>query len=220
MMQQSEIWQAIDRLAASRGLSPSALARQAGLDPTSFNPSKRQTREGRPRWPSTESIARICAATGISFPDFAVLSSPEASDTPLFHFRLLDRRDLESSAPDALFDQDGRPAGSRWDESGFPRMDDPDLYALELNDDSLAPVWRQGDVLFLSPAAPLRPGDRVLLCPAEEKDGNPAPRWHFGEIRHLSRDLTGLAPLDTGTDGAVSLFPSPAWIHRIIWSCQ
>ena len=52
-MQHEDIWQAIDALAAQRGLSASALARSAGLDPTSFNPSKRRTPDGRLRWHST-----------------------------------------------------------------------------------------------------------------------------------------------------------------------
>ena len=55
-----DIWRAIDRLAQTFGYSPSGLAKQAGLDPTSFNKSKRQSADGKPRWPSTESIASPC----------------------------------------------------------------------------------------------------------------------------------------------------------------
>ena len=36
-----EIWKALDALAERFDLTPSALARLAGLDPTSFNRSKR-----------------------------------------------------------------------------------------------------------------------------------------------------------------------------------
>src|SRR6266508_2763061 len=50
MLQHADVWRGIDRLAAKHGLSASGLARRAGLDPTAFNPSKRITREGRPRW--------------------------------------------------------------------------------------------------------------------------------------------------------------------------
>ena len=63
-MQHSQIWRAIDALAARRGLSPSGLARAAGLDPTTFNKSKREATDGRPRWPSTESLARALADAG------------------------------------------------------------------------------------------------------------------------------------------------------------
>src|SRR5690606_7946368 len=67
------IWQAIDALAARHGLTPSALAKLAGLDPTTFNMSKRFSPEGRPRWPSTESIAKVLEATGTPLDEFASL---------------------------------------------------------------------------------------------------------------------------------------------------
>lgn len=70
MLSHEDIWAAIDRLAAAFGYSPSGLARQAGLDPTSFNKSKRVSPDGKPRWPSTESIAKILAVTGATMEDF------------------------------------------------------------------------------------------------------------------------------------------------------
>jgi len=54
MLSHADIWNALDRLAEKAGTSASGLAREAGLDPTSFNRSKRQSREGKFRWPSTE----------------------------------------------------------------------------------------------------------------------------------------------------------------------
>ena len=73
-MRHNEVWRGIDLLAERNGLSASGLARLAGLDPTSFNPSKRQARDGRPRWPSTESIARALEAVGSGMDDFAAKS--------------------------------------------------------------------------------------------------------------------------------------------------
>ena len=61
MLTHNQIWTAIDRLAARAKLSPSGLAKKAGLDPTTFNKSKRVTPEGRQRWPSTESVAKALA---------------------------------------------------------------------------------------------------------------------------------------------------------------
>ena len=53
MLTHAQIWSGIDRLAHRAGLTPSGLARRAGLDPTTFNPSKRFSRDGeKPRWPS------------------------------------------------------------------------------------------------------------------------------------------------------------------------
>ncbi|HKJ74523.1 MAG TPA: helix-turn-helix transcriptional regulator, partial [Alphaproteobacteria bacterium] len=73
MLTHKAIWKAIDELAASHGLSTSGLARRGGLDPTAFNVSKRHSRDGKPRWPSSESIAKILDATGASIDDFARL---------------------------------------------------------------------------------------------------------------------------------------------------
>src|ERR1043166_5040669 len=63
MLTHDQIWGAMDRLAERAGLSASGLAKKWGLDPTTFNKSKRVTVEGRPRWPSTESVAKALGAT-------------------------------------------------------------------------------------------------------------------------------------------------------------
>jgi len=62
-----------DRLAERYGFSASGLAKKAGLDPTSFNRSKRLGPDGRPRWPSTESIAKILHVTGASVEEYIAL---------------------------------------------------------------------------------------------------------------------------------------------------
>ena len=72
-MQHNDIWRALDALAADNGLSASGLARKAGLDPTAFNPSKRTGPDGRARWPSTESVAKVLGATGTGMDAFASL---------------------------------------------------------------------------------------------------------------------------------------------------
>src|ERR1700720_3459962 len=83
MLTHAQIWTAIDRLAARAGLSPSGLARRAGLDPTSFNKSKRATREDKPRWPSTESIAKILTATGENIAGFVALMGNRPATGPV-----------------------------------------------------------------------------------------------------------------------------------------
>lgn len=78
MFTHEDIWRGIDRLASSFGYSPSGLAKQAGLDPTSFNKSKRISPDGKPRWPSTESISKILAVTGATLSDFiSLMDAPE-----------------------------------------------------------------------------------------------------------------------------------------------
>ncbi len=76
MLTHEGIWNAIDQLARRNDLSTSGLARLAGLDPTTFNRSKRFSREGKPRWPSTESIAKILSVTNTPFTEFAALADP------------------------------------------------------------------------------------------------------------------------------------------------
>src|SRR5579859_1922327 len=73
MLRHGDIWRALDRLAAEKGLTASGLARRAGLDPTTFNKSKRVTRDGKLRWPSTESLAKVLEATGSSLTQFVGL---------------------------------------------------------------------------------------------------------------------------------------------------
>ena len=73
MLTHSQIWRAIDALAARHGMSPSGLAKQAGLDPTTFNKSKRGGADGKLRWPSTESLSKVLAATGASLEEFVAL---------------------------------------------------------------------------------------------------------------------------------------------------
>ena len=65
-----QIWHAIDLFARAHGMSCSGLAKRSGLDPTTFNKSKRFSKYEQPRWPSTFSISKILSATGASAKDF------------------------------------------------------------------------------------------------------------------------------------------------------
>ena len=70
-MTHEDLWNAIELFAKAHNLSCSALAKKGGLDPTAFNKCKRFSSVGQPRWPSTQSIAKILEATGERFIDFA-----------------------------------------------------------------------------------------------------------------------------------------------------
>src|ERR1700734_1429656 len=107
----AQIWSALDRLAGRAGLSASGLAKKAGLDPTTFNKSKRVTADGRERWPSTESLARALAATNSSIDSFVRLigDTPRTVQTvPLLGFA--------EAAISGSFDDGGLPAGKDWNE--------------------------------------------------------------------------------------------------------
>ena len=73
MLTHKAIWRGIDMLAAKNQLSASGLAKRAGLDPTTFNKSKRTTKQGKPRWPSTESLSKILDATQTTMGEFVAL---------------------------------------------------------------------------------------------------------------------------------------------------
>src|SRR3979411_3115369 len=104
-----QIWTALDRLAERAGLSASGLAKRSGLDPTTFNKSKRITADGRERWPSTESVAKALAATNSSIDTFVQLIGDTArtvQSLPLL-------RCADTGAGDH-FDDSGFPAGKGW----------------------------------------------------------------------------------------------------------
>jgi phage repressor protein C with HTH and peptisase S24 domain len=144
------VWHAIDALARRYHLSPSGLAKRAGLDPTSFNKSKRVTGEGRPRWPTTESIAKVLEATGASFEDFTALvtAQPKGSRSLAQPIPLIG---LTQAGAGGFFDDGGFPVGQGWDQIRFPRVDDENAYALEVTGDSMQPLYRDGDLLIVSP---------------------------------------------------------------------
>src|SRR3954464_10649194 len=109
MLTHDQIWGALDRLGARAGLSPSGLARRAGLDPTTFNKSKRVTADGRERWPSTESLAKARPASGNSIDIFGQLigeGGRRGQSVPLLG--------LTQAGGAGHFDEHGYPAGKGW----------------------------------------------------------------------------------------------------------
>ncbi len=66
-------WGALDKIAERLGLSVSGLAKGCGLDATAFNKSKRWTRYGKPRWPSTGTVAKVIEFAHITPEEFIQL---------------------------------------------------------------------------------------------------------------------------------------------------
>lgn len=100
MFTHGQIWQGLDRLASSQGYSPSGLAKLAGLDATSFNKSKRTSPEGKPRWPSTESLSKVLTVTNLTMSDF-VSFIDEPSQAKLSQ---QDRKQIAQNAAKALIE--------------------------------------------------------------------------------------------------------------------
>jgi len=208
----AKVWSAIDALARRYNLSASGLAKRAGLDPTSFNKSKRVTGEGRARWPTTESIAKVLEATGASFEDFTALVTTEprggrgrAQPIPLIG--------LTQAGGGGFFDDGGFPVGQGWDQIPFPRVDDENAYALEVTGDSMQPLYRDGDILIVSPNSAPRKGDRIVL------------RTTDGEVmaKILVRRTAKTVELASFNPAHPNLaFPVDRidWMARIVWASQ
>ncbi len=209
MLTHAQIWSALDRLAARSGLSPSGLARRAGLDPTTFNKSKRITADGRARWPSTESVAKSLTATQTTVEDFVKLitdaGNPAEQAVPLIGF-------AEAGAG-GLFDDGGFPVGKGWDEIPFPAVEDEHIYALEISGDSMQPAYRDGTVIIVSPAAPIRRGDRVVV---RTRDGEVMAK----ELKRKTAKTLELRSLNPDHADLVLSAEDVLWVARIVWASQ
>lgn len=206
----AKLWTAIDRLARREGLSASALARRAGLDPTAFNPSKRfgPGDPSRPRWPSSESLTRILAATGVSLSEFAALAE-DAPDRPV-SVPLLG---LARAGDAGFFDDAGYPIGDGWDETDLPASR-PGLFSLRIDGDSMEPVFRPGDRVLVDPShRDVRKGDRVVVRTFE---GETLAK----ELAALTSRTCTLASINPAYPPRVVARRDIEWIARILWVSQ
>jgi phage repressor protein C with HTH and peptisase S24 domain len=208
MLTHDQIWGALDRLAERAGLTASGLAKKAGLDPTTFNKSKRITVEGRPRWPSTESVAKALAATNVPVDTFVSLieDAPRVvQSVPLLGFA--------QAGAGGYFTDGGFPAGKGWDEVGLPSVNDEHAYALEISGDSMKPAYRDGDVIVVSPGSPIRRGDRVVV---KTKDGEVMVK----ELKRRTAKTLELSSLNPNHVDRTLAAADVDWIARIVWASQ
>lgn len=200
MFTHDDIWAAIDRLAEAHGLSPSGLARQAGLDATAFNRSKRISPNGKPRWPSTESLAKILDVTNSTMGD------------------LLDLMDEKDIAPRSipLLSYAALRAGRMSSEKGKVALAiaynvGENAFAVKVEDSRLAPLFRKDALLVADQVTRAKADDRVLFY--LRKGG-----LKGGIVKSLQRrNYTIFLPNDNFEE---SVFPDDniEWIARILWS--
>lgn len=212
MLTHSQVWAAIDMLAARYNMSPSGLAKKAGLDATTFNKSKRRTAEGRDRWPSTESISKALTAAGATIDEFLSFISSgtptKAKSIPLIG--------MAQAGGGGFFDDGGFPVGAGWDEVSFPgggNAADENTYALEISGDSMMPLYRDGDVIIVSPAAPVRRGDRVVVKTVE---GEVLAK----ELKRRTARTLELKSLNADHPDRVFSTDQVAFVSRILWASQ
>ena len=219
MLSHDKIWAAIDALAQENRLTPSGLARQAGLDPTSFNKSKRVTNANRLRWPSTESVSKALNATDTTLAQFLSFVSDEIDGLTgkasnllpdALHIPLLG---MAQAGVGGFFDDGGFPVGQGWDEIDFPRAEHDAIFALEVSGDSMMPLYRDGDVVIVAPNASIRKGDRVVVKTLE------------GEVmaKILNRKtakMVELLSLNREHQDRTFKIEELEWIARIVWASQ
>ncbi|MBP2548151.1 phage repressor protein C with HTH and peptisase S24 domain [Neorhizobium galegae] len=221
MLSHETIWNAIDRLAERHRMTASGLARRAGLDPTSFNKSKRLGPDGRLRWPSTESIAKVLEATGASLDQFLSYLPPEMERTGLPEGAFPPQRGaipllgFAQAGAGGFFDDGGFPAGQGWDVVDFPT--DPThkagVYALEVQGDSMLPLYRDGDRLIVEPGAQIRRGDRIVL---KTREGEVMAKVL---LRQSARSIE-IMSLNPDHPNRTFDMAEVEWIARIIWASQ
>lgn len=204
----TNIWKGLDALAKREGTSPSGLARRAGLDPTSFNLSKRfgAGDPPRPRWPSTESLMMVLASAHISLGEFAALADDANEATiPILG--------LAKAGETGFFSDDGLPLAEGWDRTPLPSVRES-LISLEIDGDSMVPLYRPSDKVIVDlEQTRLRKGDRFAL------------RTHSGETLAKELGATSAQQIEL-----ISLNPAypPRWIERsdiqwmarIVWVTQ
>lgn len=187
----------------------SGLAVQAGLDATAFNRSKRLGLEGRERWPSMESIAKVLSATGIDFTTFARFAEASGAK-PQAEIPVVPANQIDHPG---LIDADGRPCPSpAWDITPFPGAVDA-LFGLLMETDQFAPHYREGDVILVAPGHPLRRGDKVLL--KTRPDG-----FMLGVF--AKRSATTIDIRAFGQEGPPLKIRSTTvqWAGRVVWASQ
>ena len=212
MLSHSRVWAAIDALAALHSLSASGLAKRAGLDSTAFNKSKRSSSDGRPRWPSTESLAKIMDATNSSMEEFMRLLDEkpqrafvQSSKIPLLGFA--------QAGAGGFFDDAGFPTGQGHELIELPSRSTENSYALQVQGDSMLPLYRDGDILIVEPGATVRKGDRVVL------------KTISGEVmakvlEHRNAKAVDLLSLNPEHPNRHIPVAEVEWLARIVWASQ
>ena len=208
MLTHKQIWNAIDALAARYGLSPSGLAKLAGLDPTTFNKSKRGVAIGKLRWPSTESLSKVLTATGASLDEFVGLV-----DGARARSRMVPLIGLAQAGSKGYFDDAGFPAGNGWEEIAFPELADEHAYALEIAGNSMQPVYRDADRIVVSPSTNPRRGDRVVV---KTQDGEVMAKL----LHRMTAQRIELRSLNPAHEDRAFPLSDVVFVHRIIWASQ
>jgi phage repressor protein C with HTH and peptisase S24 domain len=77
----------------------------------------------------------------------------------------------------------------------------------------MKPAYRDGDVIVVSPSAPIRRGDRVVV---KTRDGEVMVK----ELRRRTQKMIDLQSLNPAHPDRTLLTSEIEWIARILWASQ
>jgi len=112
-----------------------------------------------------------------------------------------------------FFEDGGYPAGSGWDEIDLPALEEDGSYALEVQGDSMLPLYRDGDIVIVSPAEQIRKGDRIVV------------KTIAGEVmakilKRRTASQVELMSLNRDHEDRVLALDQIEWMARIVWASQ
>ncbi|MFV0627150.1 MAG: hypothetical protein ACK5N8_07365 [Alphaproteobacteria bacterium] len=197
------IWDAVDNLAKKNNLSPSGLAKKAGLDSTTFNKSKRKRPDGKNRFPSLESIQKIIEACNVSFEEFYNLSKKKEkevspSNIPYIEFSSFNK---DNSLIDA------KEYGKK---IRFPDNRN-NLYAVEINQENSK--YKIGTILVATKNSETRRGDNIIV---RMKQGN----IHLGNFVRRTAKTIEIIDLSVNNEEWSLKIDDIKEINRILWISQ
>lgn len=204
-MKYNEIWEAVDKLAKINGLTPSGLAKKAGLDPTVFNKSKRVRPDGKKRWPSLDSINKITSVCNISFEDFYHLLDETGKTegirgqflVPLFNLSSFDNDNIEEKNTAYI---------------NFPDLDS-DMFSVFVDKNNENCLYSKNSVLIISPQAKIKKGHKVFIALKSKKN------TIIGEF--INRTIDELKIFDAAKNSKTTVkIDDIEKIGRIMWVSQ
>ena len=204
MLSHKRIWNAIDKIAKESGLTPSGLAKKAGLDPTSFNKSKRVGSGGKLRWPSTESLYKILKALGKDLSYFSAMVEPESSSEikVIGSFQNTLHGFCENSEDNDL------------ENITFPRTFSKDTVAIKIKGYTLDPIYRDGDILVISKKESfIDEDDRIVIKTSDNE-------LLIKRFSHIHEDNVVVKPMETGETESKISKKDIEWMGRIMWVSQ
>src|SRR5574344_1317736 len=203
-MKYEQIWNAVDKLAQANNLTPSGLAKKAGLDATTFNKSKRLRPDGNKRWPSLDSLNKITEVCNISFEEFCNLgtgkNSLNSSSIPYCKFSSLNNVAIKNS----------RIESKDWNRIRFPEKNN-NFIAIELDFGDFEPIYKKNSTIIIAQNSEIRKGDRIVVF---LDDG----RILIQEFIRRTANALEVSDLLNPKFESIIAIPNIKLVNRVVWA--